>query len=195
MEKCRRMKRPQFKSKNWICSWHWKSSRKRLLSYRSESFATNTDTLMSGSTVKNHISLKTVFGYSATQRISFRSWFLVCQGVLPQAFPLQHPWHLQGRKLIILRLPQAGLPHQPWHLQLCQAKVWQERGPVWDRFLPSICVKWTCWKARKGRPVAQANQKNPKPNKNDRPRSRTGRPESFRHTGTAARIQRKSCGW
>ena len=35
--------------------------------------------------IKNHISLKTVFGYSATQRTSFRSWFLVYQRVLPQA--------------------------------------------------------------------------------------------------------------
>ena len=36
----------------------------------------NTDTLMSGSTVKNHISLKTVFGYSGRQLRSDRgSWF------------------------------------------------------------------------------------------------------------------------
>ena len=49
-------------------------------------FATNMDTLMNGSTVKNHISFKTVFGYSATQRTSFRSWFLVCQRVLPPTF-------------------------------------------------------------------------------------------------------------
>ena len=34
---------------------------------------------------------KTVFGYSATQRPSFRSWFLVYQRVLPQACLLQHP--------------------------------------------------------------------------------------------------------
>ena len=63
----------------------------RQQSYRSESFAMNTDILMSGSTVKNHISSKTVFGYSATQRTSFRSWFLVCQRVPPPSFPLQHP--------------------------------------------------------------------------------------------------------
>ena len=42
-------------------------------------------------TVKNHISLKTVFGYSATQRTSFRSWFLVYQRVLPQALPSSTP--------------------------------------------------------------------------------------------------------
>ena len=94
-------------------------------SYRSESFAMNTDTLTSGSTVKNHISLKTVFGYSATRRNSFRSWFLVYQRVLPPVFPLQHLWHLQGRRLIILHLPQAGLLHQP---QLCHATVRLEHG-------------------------------------------------------------------
>ena len=32
--------------------------------YRQESFAMNTDTHMNGSTVKNHISLKTGFGYN-----------------------------------------------------------------------------------------------------------------------------------
>ena len=40
------------------------------------------DSLANGSTVKNHISLKTVFEYSATRRTSFRSFFLVCQRVL-----------------------------------------------------------------------------------------------------------------
>ena len=38
-----------------------------------------TDVLTSGSTVKDHISLKTVFGYNATRRTSFRSWFQACQ--------------------------------------------------------------------------------------------------------------------
>ena len=33
--------------------------------------------------------------------------FLVCQRVLPPACHLQHPWHLQGRKLIILRETRA----------------------------------------------------------------------------------------
>ena len=120
MEKCKRMKRQLCMSKNWIHSWQRTSSWIRQQFYRSESFAMNTDTHTSGSTVKNHIPLKTVFGYSATQRTSFRSWFLVYQRVLPQACPFQHSWHFQGRKLIILRLPQARLPHQPWHLQLCQ---------------------------------------------------------------------------
>ena len=45
-----------------------------------------TDILMSGSTVKNHISLKTGFGYNATRTTSFLSWFqairLVCAQLL-----------------------------------------------------------------------------------------------------------------
>ena len=46
---------------------------------------------MSRSTVKNHISLKTGFEYSAIRKTSYQSWFLVYQRVLPQACVLQHP--------------------------------------------------------------------------------------------------------
>ena len=56
-----------------------------------KAFVMKTDTLMNGSMVKNHISLKTVFGYSATRRTSFRSWFMVYQRVFPLACLLQHP--------------------------------------------------------------------------------------------------------
>ena len=52
--------------------------------YRSERFVMKTDIFMNGSTVKNHISLKTGFGHNATRRTSFRSWFQACQRVLPQ---------------------------------------------------------------------------------------------------------------
>ena len=44
------------------------------------------------------------------------------------SLPSQHPWHLRGRKLTILRLPRASLPHQPWHLHLCQVKVWLDKN-------------------------------------------------------------------
>ena len=40
---------------------------------------------------KPHLIKKTVFGYLATQRTSFRSWFLVYQRVLPQGCLLHHP--------------------------------------------------------------------------------------------------------
>ena len=72
---------------NWVAYF-------KMWSRRSLHLATNTDTHMSGSTVKNHISFKTVFEYSVTQRTSFRSWFLVCHRVLPPVFPLQHPMTL-----------------------------------------------------------------------------------------------------
>ena len=37
-----------------------------------------------------HLIKKTVFGYRATRRTSFLSWFLVCHRVLPPSFLLQH---------------------------------------------------------------------------------------------------------
>ena len=48
-----------------------------------------TDILTSGSMVKNHISFKTGFGYNATRRTSFRSWFQACHRVLPPVLILQ----------------------------------------------------------------------------------------------------------
>ena len=56
---------------------------------RSESFAMKTDIPLSGSTVKNHISLKKGFGYSAIRRTSFRSWFQACHPVIPPVLILQ----------------------------------------------------------------------------------------------------------
>ena len=40
---------------------------------------------------KPHLIKKTVFGYSAIRRTSFRSWFLVYHRVLRQACLLEHP--------------------------------------------------------------------------------------------------------
>ena len=60
----------------------------------------NMDTHMTGSTVKNHISPKMVFEYSAIRKTSYRSWFLVYLQLLQVRLP-QHPRLLQVRKLII----------------------------------------------------------------------------------------------
>ena len=136
---------------------------------------------------KNYISFKTVVEYNGTRKTLFRSWFLACEWVLPQACPLQHPWHLQGSKLIILHFLQASLLHQP---QLCQATVRPERGKTWVKleFLYSICIKYTCWKGKNREDPLTKPTKNPKPKYKRRPRFRTGRLVSFRHTRMAARI-------
>ena len=63
---------------------------KLLENTRLESFAMKTDILMNGSMVKNQIALKTGFGYNATRKTSFLSWFQACQRVLPPFFSLQH---------------------------------------------------------------------------------------------------------
>ena len=117
-----------------------------------ESFAMKTDILMNGSMVKNHISLKTGFGYNATRRTSFLSWFQACQRVRPPVLIIQLQGHLQDRRVIVLHLPQARLLHQLQHqvimrlekerielkvipLQcLCQLRLMRERGnPIVDQ--------------------------------------------------------------
>ena len=156
-------------SKNWIFSWQWKSSRIHQQSYRSESFSMNTDILTNGSTVKNHISLKTVFEYSATRRTSLRSWFLACQRVLPPVLILQHQWHLQDRSVIILHLPQARL----LHVQQVILRLENERIELKVTSLQCLC-QLLLVKDREQPIVDQANQK-PKTNKNEN-HDRTGRP-------------------
>ena len=105
MVKCRRMKRQRCVSKNWIFL-DYESPRKHASSIcRLESFTMKTDILMSGSTVKNHISFKTGFGYSATRRTSFRSWFLVCQQVRPPVLISQLQGHFQDRRVNVPATP------------------------------------------------------------------------------------------
>ena len=80
---------------------------------RSESFAMKKDILMNGSMVKNHISFKTGFGYSATRRTSFLLWFQACQQIRLQDLIRQLQGHFQDKKVIVQHLLQA----RPHHLQ------------------------------------------------------------------------------
>ena len=132
MEKCRRMNRPQFMSKNWIYSWLWKSSNTRQQYCRSEIFAMKTDILMNGSMVENHISLKMVFGYNATRRTSFLSWFKACQRVLPPVLIIQLQWHLHDRRGIVPHLLQSRLLHQRQQHQVIVRleKEWTEKKMI-----------------------------------------------------------------
>ena len=74
----------------------------------------------------------------------------------------------------------------------CVKRQWDSRKgrSEWDRFPSSEHVE----RKERGDPLTKPT-KNPKPKKKRRPRGRTERPVSFRHTGVAARIQRKSCAW
>ena len=56
---------------------------------RLESFAMKTGIPMNGSMVKNHISLRTGFGYNAIRRTSFLLWYQVCQVHLLDLHQLQ----------------------------------------------------------------------------------------------------------
>ena len=75
--------------KEWCIFLTMKVLENSQLHCRLESFAMKTDILINGSTVKNHISLKTGFGYNATLRTSFLTWFQACQRVLLLVLILQ----------------------------------------------------------------------------------------------------------
>ena len=149
-----------------------------------------------------------VFGYSATRRTSFRSWFLACQRVLPQACPLQHPWHLQGSKLIDHSKSYSSLStSSPTTSSTVSSESVdrQERGDPWGIDHHPVIVSSERVERQERRDVCSSGTseelltkppKNPKPNKNEDPRFRTRvRTVSFRQTRMAARIERKSCGW
>ena len=94
-----------------------------------------TDILMNGSMVKNHLSLKTGFGYNATRRTSFLSWFQACQRVLPPVLIIQLQGHLQDRRGIVLHLLQARL----LHLQQSEIQT-RERGDQTESDISSVPV-------------------------------------------------------
>ena len=58
---------------------------------------------------------KTGFGYNATRRTSFLSWFQACQRVRPPVLISQLQGHLQDRRVIVPHLLQARLRHRQQH--------------------------------------------------------------------------------
>ena len=191
MEKCRRMKRPQCMSKNWMYSWLWKSSgRRQQFSSLGKLCDGKTDILMNWSTVKNHISTETGFGYSATRRTSFRSWFLVFQrGVPPACFfstsmtpsrqEIDHPVlrfsSFNLNDTFMTGASSSYIFHKFVFFTNYDSirRQWDSRNgrSEWDRFPYNACVKFTCC------------------------RDRTGRPVVFWAQGVAARIQGEFGGW
>ena len=143
--------------------------------------------------------LKTWFGYNATRRTSFLSWFQACQRVLPPVFTLQPQWHLQDRGGIILHLLRARLLHQ-----LHQMTVRLERERIKLRVIPLQCMcqvlmlmieredpllPWIQSRARSpSQPKIPIN-----PWKGDH--DKTAWPVVFWNPGVAARIQRRCGGW
>ena len=132
------MKRQQCTSKNWIYILDYESPRKHASSLVArKALAMKTDILTNGSPVKNHISLKTGFGYLAIRR-SFVP--IVVPGSSTSFSSSSHPstsMTLQDRRAIILHLPQGRLLRQ---LQQCQATVRLEKGKISVGSIPIQCL-------------------------------------------------------
>ena len=145
MEKCKRMKRPQFvKELNIFLTTKVLEDKPAV--YRSESFAMKTDILMNGSTVKNHISLNTGFGYNVTRRTSFRSWLQACQRVLHPTGESSSYIHLKlvfftncnsikrSDREIRERKDQSGIDSYPVPVSSSNVEEMMERGNVRSHF-------------------------------------------------------------
>ena len=79
---------------------------------------------------KKHISLKTGFGYNATRRTSFLSWFQACQVRPLDLHQLQR--HLRDRRVI---------PHHLLHqLQQDQVTVRLEKERIKVKLIPLQCL-------------------------------------------------------
>ena len=115
---------------------------------------------------------KTGFGYSATRRTSFLSWFQACQRVRPPVVIIQLQRHLQDRKGIVLHLLQARLLHQRQQHQVT-VRLEKERIEMKMILLPCLC-QVSMLMIERGNPLfaadsgmrSQANQ-NPKTNKEE----------------------------
>ena len=99
-------------------------------------FENTPDILLNGSMVKNHISFYTGFGYSATRRTSFLSWFQACQIRLLD-LTQQPQGHFQDRGVIAQHLLRGRLLHQ---LQQHQVTVRLEKERIKVRLIPLQCL-------------------------------------------------------
>ena len=91
---------------------------------------------MSGSTARNHISLKTRFGHNAIRRTSFLLWFQACQ-VRPPVLIIQLQGHLQDRRGIVLHLLQVRVLH---HRQQHQVIMRLEKERIKVQLIPLQCM-------------------------------------------------------
>ena len=93
---------------------------------------------------QNHISLKTGFGYNATRRTSFLSWFQACQRVLPPVLVLHNlndtfktgKWSSYISLELVYFTDYNSIKRQ-WDSR--------EGKSEWDRFPSSARVKPKCW--------------------------------------------------
>ena len=166
MEKCRRMKRPQF-CHRIVFFVDCKSPRGYVRSLVARKALRWTwIPIWVDQRSKNHISLKKGFEHSVTWKLRTNrgSWLVIELFLQFSSFNINDIFKTgEWSSNIFLKLTIHNCVKWKWDSST--------RRSEWDRFPSSTCVKSKCW------------------------RDRTWRPVVFRYTGMAARIQRKSCGW
>ena len=119
------------------CFLEWKFSRTRQQYCRSESFAMKTDIFMNGSTVKNHISLKTGFRYNANTE---NFVFIVIPSLSTSSSSGSHPSTSRTPSRtgegIVLHLFQGRLLHRQQH----QVIMRLEKERIELKVIPLECL-------------------------------------------------------
>ena len=175
-------------------SWQWKSSRTRQQSYRLESFAMNTDTLTSGSTVKKpHLIKNSIRIQCDTENFvpivvpgvstSSSSSVSLSTSMTPSRQEIDHPKSSSSSSTSPPTKSSTVIDCSDHPLATVSSECverQERRDPYSSEISEKLIIKPT---------------KNPKSKKKWGSRARTDRPVSFRHTGMAARIQRESRAW
>ena len=116
---------------------------------------------MSGSRVKNHISFKTVFGYNATQRTSFRSWFLgfpSSTSMTPSRQEIDHPTSSSS---------SSTSPTMTSSTVSSDSVIRRARGDLCGTDSYPVSVSSKHAERREREHLLTKPTKNPKPNKNE----------------------------
>ena len=161
--------------------------------HSSESFAMNTDTHTSGSMVKNRILLKN----GIRRQCNTENFVpIVVPGFSSSSSSGSHPSTLMtpSRQDRSHPTDSSSSSTSPTTTVSSDSETRAREDLSGIDSHPVSVSKWTCRTEKTGRPVYHANPKSKTKYKRT-PRSRTERPAEFWHTGMAARIERKSCGW
>ena len=104
-----------------------------------------TDILMNGSMYKNHISLKTGFGYPATRRTLFLLWFLACQIDLQDLIINFKDTFKTGESMLNIFFKLVFITYSKWYQDS------RTRGSNWKWHLSSDCVNYGWWEIGESR--------------------------------------------
>ena len=159
------------------------------------------DTPASSFIARKALRMNTDYSYEVDQRSKnphliktvFRSWFLVCQPVIPPVFPSSTPM-TSSRQEIDHPTSSSSSSTSPTTTVSSDNETRAREDLCGINSYPVSVSSEHVGKDKNGETPLTKPTKNPKPNKNEDHEFERGDPLYFRNSGMAARIQRKSRG-